>query len=265
MDTDLSLFENAKNLIKQVYFTEIKNRRINRFGKEEILYKKIDNQNLKDELKQILKKYYEDGYGYKLLVKKINLEGFTYTRCRKILKDLGINVRKGNNVITEHLRIVRRENAKVAGTFKNWPVLKPELIKNNKRFIGGYYYNKSKSKYVYLRSSWEYAYAKWLDDTQQIWDIELKQFKINNDLLYLPDFFIYDGDKIKKIVEIKSSFYYTSAERMKKYYVFKELYSKDFQIELINKLEDILKLGNYSSKNQLARCWKKIRKEFKEP
>ena len=255
MHTD---FEVAKELIKQIYFTEVKNK-IVRLGKEQIFHKTINNKDLKNKLKNILEKYYNEGYGYKLLVKNVNLNEFTYSVCRRVLKDLNIKVRTGNNVITDNLKLVRAENARRIGTFKNWPVLKPELIKNNKRFIGGYYYNNSKNKYVYLRSSWEYAYAKWLDDNKFIWDVEVKQYALKDGLLYLPDFFIYENDKIKKIVEIKSTFYYTSADRMKKFYQFKEIYKNHFEIELINLLEDILKLGNYTSKSNLARLWKKKR------
>lgn len=66
------------------------------------------------------------------------------------------------------------------------------------RGYAGYYKN------FYLRSSYEYAYAKYLDFFSIIWDYEMQIFNIENKL-YKPDFFILNPDgTIKKIVEIKS-------------------------------------------------------------
>lgn len=258
MHTDL-LFDTARQLIQKIYFTEIRNKRIKTSGKEEILYKTVDNQELKQELKQILEKKYNDGLGYKLIVKYINIPEFTYTRCRKVLKDLGIEVRTGCNVITDNLKRVRSENAKVNNYFKDWPSLKPELIRNSKRFIGGYYFNKSKNKDVYLRSSWEYAYALWLDKQNIEWDMEVQQYDLGDGVKYLPDFFIYEGGKLVKVVEIKSTFYYTSQDRMKKFYKFQELFRDSLKIEVIKDLSEILKLNGHRSKSSLAKEWKKNR------
>lgn len=258
MHTDSS-FDTARQLIQKIYFTQIRNKRINRYGTEEILYKISDDQESKKLLKQILEQKYNEGYGFKLIVKNIDMVGFTYTRCRKVLKDLGIELRTGCNVITDNLKKVRSDNAKRIGNFNNWAVLKPDLIKNNKKFIGGYYFNKSKNKYVYLRSSWEYAYAVWLDKQNIEWDTEVQQYELGDGIKYLPDFFIYENNNLIKIVEIKSTFYYTSEDRMKKFYKFEELNKGLLQIELINKLEDILKLNNHSSKSALAKEWKRKR------
>lgn len=56
----------------------------------------------------------------------------------------------------------------------------------------------------YLRSSYEYAYAKYLDYQLIKWSYEDKVFDIGY-RLYKPDFFFYDdnGDVVR-IVEIKS-------------------------------------------------------------
>ncbi len=259
MHTDSS-FDTARQLIQKIYFTQIRNKRINRYGTEEILYKISDDQESKKLLKEILEQKYNEGYGFKLIVKNIDMAGFTYTRCRKVLKDLGIKLRTGCNIITDNLKKVRSENAKRIGNFNNWAVLKPDLIKNNKKFIGGYYFNDFKNKYVYLRSSWEYAYAVWLDKQNIEWDTEVQQYELGDGKKYLPDFFIYENNNLIKIVEIKSTFYYTSEDRMKKFYKFQELNKDLFQIELINKLEDILKLNNHRSKSALSKEWKKKRK-----
>lgn len=66
------------------------------------------------------------------------------------------------------------------------------------RGYAGYYKN------FYLRSSYEYAYAKYLDFYSIAWDYERQIFNIESKL-YKPDFFILNPDNtIKKIVEIKS-------------------------------------------------------------
>jgi predicted nuclease of restriction endonuclease-like RecB superfamily len=55
-----------------------------------------------------------------------------------------------------------------------------------------------------LRSSYEFIYASWLDDNNLIWDIEYKSFRLIDNSLYKPDFFIFDiDDNLKEIVEIK--------------------------------------------------------------
>ena len=98
-------------------------------------------------------------------------------------------------------------------------------------------------------------------DKQNIeWDTEVQQYELGDGKKYLPDFFIYENNNLIKIVEIKSTFYYTSEDRMKKFYKFQELNKDLFQIELINKLEDILKLNNHRSKSALSKEWKKKRK-----
>lgn len=59
-------------------------------------------------------------------------------------------------------------------------------------------------KGIYLRSSYEYAYARYLDFYGLKWKFEMQIFDLGYKL-YKPDFFILNPDNsIKKIVEIKS-------------------------------------------------------------
>lgn len=56
----------------------------------------------------------------------------------------------------------------------------------------------------YLRSSYEYAYAKFLDHMGVKWKYETEIYKLGSST-YKPDFFIYnENNKLIKIVEIKS-------------------------------------------------------------
>lgn len=66
------------------------------------------------------------------------------------------------------------------------------------RGYSGYY------KGVFLRSSYEYAYAKYLDYYKVKWKYEQKLFKLPSQT-YKPDFFIYSDDyELIKIIEIKA-------------------------------------------------------------
>jgi hypothetical protein len=57
---------------------------------------------------------------------------------------------------------------------------------------------------TYLRSSYEYAYAKYLDFSKTKWKYEEKVYNIVFKI-YKPDFFIYDDKgQLEKIVEVKS-------------------------------------------------------------
>lgn len=58
-------------------------------------------------------------------------------------------------------------------------------------------------KDVFLRSSYEYAYAKFLDFHRIKWRYEEKTYILDGEA-YKPDFFIYQDGKLLKIVEIKS-------------------------------------------------------------
>lgn len=64
------------------------------------------------------------------------------------------------------------------------------------RGYSGYY------KGIFLRSSYEYAYAKYLDYYSIEWKYEERTFELKSQT-YKPDFFIYTDGILKKIVEIK--------------------------------------------------------------
>lgn len=251
-----------KTLLEEVYFCKIDKIRQNKTTrKQEILYAKKDDIGKELEIKMILSGLYNSGYGFKAIVKMINCDKLSYTKLRRIMKDLKIETRKGTSVITEQLRKTRAANAERIGNFKNWTVTRPDLLKNSKRFVGGWYYNSYKNRYVYLRSSWEYAYAKYLDTQKIDWDVEVQQYNIE-DKKYLPDFFIYENEKLKKIVEIKSLYNHDAAERIKKYYKFKELYSH-IETELYTEIKEILALLQIKSYRKILKEWKDMKEKNK--
>jgi hypothetical protein len=162
-----------------------------------------------EDFKKRLIRLYQDGYGYKIIAKNL---GISYTVCRGLLGYLENNnelsLRKGMSIVTNKLREFRKEKA-LDESKGNYGFCSFEARKNlktakNSRGIQGYYFNSWLNKYVWLRSSWEYIYAKWLDSKNINWDVEVKYY-FTDEGKYLPDFFIYgeDDKTIQYLVEIK--------------------------------------------------------------
>lgn len=260
----MDLLIQISHLIETVYLTEIYKTRKNKHTKQaEVIYKKVSDIYKEQVLKSNLGNLYLQGYGYKSLVKMLNNSRITYSVLKRIIKDLGIEQRKGQNIVTDKLKQIRSENARKNNYFTDWPIHSPELCENNKRFVGGYYYNKSKQKNVYLRSSWEYAYAKYLDTNLFDWDVEVKQFQIDENTRYLPDFFIFKNTKLIKIVEIKSLYNRDANKRLEKYYSFCKAYP-EIDTQLFVNLNDLLELLGGMSYRKLIKEWKSIKKNKKE-
>jgi hypothetical protein len=97
---------------------------------------------------------------------------------------------------------------------------------------GAYY------KSIWMRSSYEIAYAKYLDKQGIKWEYELKTFDLGN-CTYTPDFYLIDQDKY---IEIKG---YWRDNSKKKFKLFKKLY-KDIKIKILYKkdLIDLKVLGD---------------------
>jgi hypothetical protein len=172
------------------------------FAKKFFMRKKLQTQ-YPDEwsyfVGYIKQKYEVEGVGLKLLAKDV---GISYTKMRRLLEhNMPITLRKGRNVVTENLKKVRSDNAKKMGGWRN----KRTKNKNTERGVQGYYHSKSMNKSVWLRSTYEFIFAKWLDSNKIIWDVECKTWMLNNES-YRPDFFIYENEELIKIVEVKGYF-----------------------------------------------------------
>jgi len=153
------------------------------------------------QLKELFyNEYITQENGYKHISKKYDI---SYSTCRKLIELLEIPPRKGYSVITDNLR--KKRSKLLTDHYKNrtgWFKTLDRMSNITSRGVQGYYYNKSQNKEVWLRSTWEYIYAKFLDRINESWDVEVREYKLGK-LSYRPDFFIYDKDTIKKIVEIK--------------------------------------------------------------
>lgn len=97
----------------------------------------------------------------------------------------------------------------------------------------GQYYNSPLQGKIYLRSSYELSYAKYLDSKNIFWYYEIETFDLG-DTNYTPDFFLI---KEEKFIEIKGYMLPKYQEKINK---FLEQYPWD--LEILYK-EDLIKLG----------------------
>lgn len=174
-------------------------------------------------LKSEISQYYDSGYGFKSIASNL---GISYTNCRNLLqKYLDVTTRKGKNVITPVLKKMRSENATgEKSNWFDWTNRKPWMQEKTTRSIQGFYKRKN-GEYIWLRSTYEYIYAKWLDERNFLWDVEQISYPLKNGERYRPDFFIYSKtNELQTVVEIKSDYYYEN--KAYKYFMFKEEYPK---------------------------------------
>jgi hypothetical protein len=127
--------------------------------------------------------------------------GISYTKMRRLMEYLQIPIRVGYDVVTDHLRVVRRNNAIAQGGWRD----RKTKNKNTERGVQGYFFNESRQKYVWLRSTYEVILAKWLNKNKIDWDVESQQWTIGNES-YRPDFFLYENEALVKIIEVKGYF-----------------------------------------------------------
>lgn len=168
-------------------------------------YTKKINVNDYVKLQSDINEMYNDGYGLKLIAREF---GISYSECRQLFGYLDIEIRTGRNVVTDRLKAFRKIKADAEAKNKTgWNSIESQAKiknKNTQRGVQGYYFNNSYNKFVWLRSTYEFIYAKWLDNQKIKWDVEVTTYKLKNNVIYRPDFFIYDKDNtLAKIIEIK--------------------------------------------------------------
>jgi hypothetical protein len=218
-----------------------------------------DTTRLKEGLTHL---YHVDGLGYKMIVKTLGIDKCSYSSLRTLFGKLNIEARKGTNVVTEKLRQMRSEN--VLGDknpWHDWTNKKPEMLSSSKRYLCGWYFNRAKQKDVYLRSSWEYAYANWLDNNGYNWDVEVCSYLLKDGRYYRPDFFLYKDNKLVEIIEIKARYIDQKHVRIDKYNMFIDEYSISSRIMYKEDLFNTLQI----SYNRNIKDWKNIRRIKNEP
>ena len=249
-----NIIEETKSLLYNIYLKNVvKSKKRN--NKVYFCYS-VDTQNSKiDVLKNNLSfLYFDVGCGFKLLCKIFDNK-ISYTNIRSLFKKLDIESRKGLQVITDSLKQIRSQNAKDSNNWSDWTKNHQTLDSKNKHHLCGWYESKQGFD-VYLRSSWEYAYAVYLDKNDKKWKYEEKSFLLSDKRIYRPDFFIYDAaGRLEKIVEIKSKWFNGSLERIDKFLQFSKEYSQ-YKTELIT--DNLFDLIDTDIKTVLKE-WKSIR------
>ena len=199
-------------------------------------------------------KYAIDGMGFKSIIKDFELN-VGYSFLRKFINYLGFEIHSNkiaNDFLKKRRSLIAKQNYKDKTGFFKDGVQSSIHHKNISRGIQGYYWNSSLCKYVWLRSSWEFIYAKWLNKHSNItWDVECREYLLSDGTHYRPDFFIFDDKKeIKKVIEIKGYW----KNRSYKVKLLQDEYKLDAVI-----IEDI---KPYSERNinEEIKLWKNLRK-----
>ena len=149
--------------------------------------------------KEYLKSVYDIGYGLKVIARELDM---SYTKVRYLFKYLKLDIRHGHDVSTSVTCDFRRKMAYCDGNvFRDWTTR--EWASKNTGVGHWGYYKRADGLILRMRSTWEYIYAKWLDTHNIHWEYEITKYVLPNGEGYTPDFFIYDGNDLSYIVEIK--------------------------------------------------------------
>lgn len=251
-----SLLADTEQLIDEIVNCNVKKVSTSRVGEKMMLY----DVNMKhihiDRLKKNLQFLYSDrGIGFKLLAK--SLGNITYTRIRTLCSKLGIETRKGKNCVTESLRKLRSERARTSNPWSDWTGNDriSRMHSGKKRYKCGWYFNESKQKWVWLRSSWEYAYAKFLNREMKEWDVEVRSYLLSDGRYYRPDFFVFENSNLQCIVEVKSRWNNGALDRIDKFQKFQKEFTS-VKSEIVTE-EIFEKLGQ--SQLEILEEWKNVR------
>ena len=203
---------------------------------------------------EFIKSKYEAGYGMTGLINSFDLP-ITYSVLRRLLIEglFGVSARRGNNVVTDRVRELRKERAIKQANDPGNKFGKPQPTTNyTNRGIQGSYYSATNKKSVWLRSTWEYIFAKWLDSHGISWLYECYRYKLPDNSIYKPDFFLLDAfGNIKQVVEIKG--YWRSREY--KVDLLKAVTGLD--IVIVRDINPFIENGSTYEKEKLK--WKKLR------
>ena len=172
---------------------------------------------------------------------------------------LKMDVRKGTSVVTDRLRERRRENSLGSkSNFYDWLTKYPDLAKRNTKSIQGWYVRRNGKK-VWLRSSMEYIYAKWLDAQQMEWETEVCVFRSGKET-YRPDFFIYEDGKLSRLVEIKGNYFDNVDHRSEKARRIAE--SNGLMLDIVFDIKPYIEAGRNYHKE--LKSWKTIQRTQQE-
>jgi len=228
----------------------------NRKGFKKLLLSLSNDE--KEHIKtEISNHYFKLGWGIKIIAR--NVLGISYTKCRIAFDVFGLEFNKGYDICNDFLRKFRKnksiiENASSIGF--NDPSI-DRYAKSMSRGVQGYYYNNSTDSYVWLRSTWEFIYAKFLNKLGVNWKTEQKYFQLSDGTRYSPDFYVYDSNwSLEKIVEIKGYF----DNRAYKVDLLREEFYKESNIDIVMIRDITLYLESGLTYGKELETWKILRK-----
>ena len=218
------------------------------------IYKKRKNKNRQEWVlqnpipgKEKIESLYEKGYGYKTFAKVFGESPIVVRDM--MIKYLNINYRKGI-FVTDTLKKDRKRRALIDNNFRDWPNKRPHMLDGKVKSTGiqGFYKNKD-GKYIWLRSSWEYIYAKWLDKQNHLkWEVEPDVFVLSNGENYRPDFKVIDTISNRTYyVEVKGTFYTENRDH-------KPVLLKEMGYDIVT-ITDVLPYTNLTYNEEL-KLWK---------
>jgi len=218
-------------------------------------YEFVKDNPLPYDTAEYIKSLYNEGYGYRIISRVLDI---SYTQCRRLLNVyIGMKTRKGLNVVTEKTREFRKQRVSgIRSPFYEWPTKRPFLSKRSETGLQGYYIKKNGNP-IWLRSSWEYIFAKWLDNNNIEWVCSTNSYRISENETYNPDFYIYQDDECF-FVEIKGTRY---QHRLYKVEWFREQYP-NYKIAVIDDITPFIPKGS-TYKEQLE-LWRKEKLSKKE-
>lgn len=249
MDSKYNI-DNVKSLLNDITDNKFVNDKGRVANKKDRYIKIQEDVRYVDLYNFLIIEYVEKQQGIKYLIKYKDLN-ISYSILRTLILKFGLELHTPNE-ISDHLRNIRSINARKqlaehSGFFSHEVQKKTH---DKIRGLQGYYYNSTINKYVWLRSSWEYIYAKWLNAHNIKWDVECKTFKLNEET-YRPDFFIYDdNNNLVSIVEVKGFW----KNRLHKYYELKNM-RPELNLSLITDISPYTE--NYKRDKN---TWKTLRK-----
>lgn len=98
----------------------------------------------------------------------------------------------------------------------------------------GCYYDSPLQGRIWLRSSYELFYARYLDSIHELWIYEMETFELQDEMTYTPDFFL---PRLEKFIEVKGWMRPIYKDKIDK---FKEEYPWDLEVLFE---DDLIKLG----------------------
>ena len=178
------------------------------------------------------------------------------SRMRNIGEKSGLK-RRDNSFTADRVKAFRSQRISGINNMQHYPDICNMDETRYNTGIGGYYHRKNDDK-IFLRSCWEYIYAKWLDRNNIQWEYEVRQYKVVTTAGkwygYRPDFFIYNkgSNELSHVVEVKG---YNKSAQFKTLLLEKQ---HNIKVVLVDNINHYLTETNYHKE---LKTWKQLQEK----